>query len=149
MIALYCLIKSNTTNRNDDWMMIGIDQLDLRVFKIISREGLSLHVASYDRKFPRKDRKKHRRVTAGHRQCSSQVEVNCRQQLYRSSGFARPTEPSMWSVSLEGELCWQWVLGSQLGRRCHDTQTISSWMFKKNQKNRMGCRIFPQKYFRI
>ena len=44
----------------------------LRVLQIILREGLSVPVASYDRKFPRK-------------------------------------EPSMWSLSLEIELCLWWI----------------------------------------
>ena len=57
---------------------IGIDQLRiLPVFQIVSREGLSVHVASYFGKFLRKDRK----TSEGRcrTQCSSQVEVNCSQ----------------------------------------------------------------------
>ena len=124
--------------------MIGIDQFDPSC--VSNRfESLCVHVASY-RKFPSKDRKTSEGCcrTPTVQQLSSWIAGRFRS----SSGFARPTEPSMWSVSLEGELCWRWVLGNQLGRRCYDTQTISSWMFKLawgaaySLKNTSGFRIF-------
>ena len=52
-IALSCLIKSNKTNRNDDWNRSVKDP------SCVSNhfESLSVHVASYFGKFLRKDRK--------------------------------------------------------------------------------------------
>ena len=123
--------------------MIGIDQLRiLRVFQIFSRVFPCMSQAILESSFGRIE--KHRRVAAGH---SAALKLKRIAGRLRSSGFTRPTETSMWSVSLEGELCWRCVLGNRLGWRCHDPQTILSWMFKLawratySLKNTPGFRI--------
>ena len=142
MIALYCLIKSNKTNRNDDWMMIGIDQLDPSC--VSNRfKSLCVHVASY-RKFPRKDRKTSEGCCR-----TPTVQLSSWSELLADSGYLDllGLRKHVKRVSGRRTLLTVGFRESTWTEMLWYTQTISSWMFKLawgaaySLKNTSGFRI--------